>query len=170
MGTHECAAVKTDGTLWTWGLNGSGSLGQNNTTRRSSPTQVGALTNWSSASMGDSCCIAIKTDGTLWSWGNAYTGRLGQNDIVSKSSPVQVGALTTWASASAGKKNGTHVTAIKTDGTLWSWGNNNNGQLGQNDLVNRSSPVQVGGLTTWAQSSAGLYFSAVTVANPINPA
>jgi len=67
---------------------------------------------------------------------------------------VQIGALTNWAQADVSAGGG-HTTAIKTDGTFWAWGFNNNGQLGDSTVVNRSSPVQVGALTTWAQASAG---------------
>jgi hypothetical protein len=96
-------AIKTDGTLWTWGYNAMGQLGINNTTNMSSPVQVGTLTNWKSVAGGGH---AIKTDCTLWAWGpNAIS--LGINI----SSPVQVGALTNWKQVSS-TKNNTRITAI----------------------------------------------------------
>lgn len=156
-GQNHCAAVKTTGTLWTWGYNAKGQLGQNNVVTRSSPVQVGSLTDWASVSAGGSMCAAVKTGGTLWTWGYNDSGNLGLNDRVSRSSPVQVGALTNWSKVSA---TAAMCAAIKTDGTLWSWGLNTNGQLGLNIsyLYRRSSPVQVGVLTNWSQVSAGSQF------------
>lgn len=142
-------ATKNDGTLWSWGANNVGQLGQNNITNRSSPVQVGALTNWLRVSTSYRTSIAVKNDGTIWSWGLNDNGQLGQNDRVNRSSPVQVGALTNWSKLTKGPEKCRFVAATKTDGTLWAWGLNNNGQLGQNNLTNRSSPIQVGALNTW---------------------
>jgi alpha-tubulin suppressor-like RCC1 family protein len=159
-GQQLTASVKTDGTSWAWGSNSSGQLGQNNTIYRSSPVQVGALTNWAQISAGTSFVASVKTDGSLWTWGLNGNGQLGQNIAVtvSRSSPVQVGALTNWAQVSAGDR---HASSVKTDGTLWSWGRNDlDGRLGDNTIVSRSSPVQVGALTNWSQVSAGSDFTA----------
>ena len=145
--------------LFTWGANSEGQLGQNNITNRSSPTQVGALTTWASVQAGSESILAIKTDGTLWACGSNGTGGLGDGTTITKSSPVQVGALTNWSKVACGNY---HVLAVKTDGTLWSWGNNNYGALGigSSGLANsRSSPTQVGNLTTWANVFAGAYTS-----------
>ena len=155
-GVHS-SAIKTDGTLWTWGYNSSGQLGLGNQIPRSSPTQVGSLTTWSSVSNGYQHTAAIKTDGTLWTWGYNSSGQLGLGNQIPRSSPTQVGSLTDWSSVSAGYD---YTAAIKTDGTLWTWGYNNLGQLGQNDTANRSSPVQVGSGTTWSKVSAGYYTTA----------
>jgi len=149
-------AIKTDGTLWSWGDNGSGQLGLGNLTNYSSPVQVGALTNWSAVSGGASSTIAVKTDGTLWSWGDKSYGVLGLGNLISYSSPKQIGALTTWVTIASLVYA---TSAIKTDGTLWSWGRNNNfGQLGLGNLTNYSSPKQVGALTTWSKVAAGRGF------------
>jgi hypothetical protein len=100
-------AVKTDGTLWAWGKNTQGELGQNNVIARSSPVQIGALTTWSSVS-GPS---AIKNDGTLWAWGSNASGQVGDGTVVRRSSPVQIGSSTAWLSTS--KNDGSGVsTAI----------------------------------------------------------
>ena len=139
-------AIKTDGTLWSWGANTTGNLGLGDIIGRSSPVQIGALTAWSKVSSGGFLTVAIKTDGTLWSWGSNGAGGLGLGDVTNRSSPVQVGALTTWSVVSAR----THVLGIKTDGTLWAWGRNNQGALGLGDTISRSSPVQVGTETNWA--------------------
>ena len=150
-GSDHVSAIKTDGTLWAWGDNGKGELGQNNTAKYSSPVQIPGTT-WSKIENGRKVSTAIKTDGTLWSWGYGYSGELGQNTAGTayKSSPVQVGSDTTWSEVSGSMAL---VAAIKTDGTLWSWGYNTQGQLGINDRTQRSSPVQVPG-TTWSKVAA----------------
>jgi alpha-tubulin suppressor-like RCC1 family protein len=150
-------AIKTDGTLWTWGHNNYGQLGSGTIIDRSSPVQVGTQTNWSSISSAGASMYAIKTDGTLWAWGYNAFGQLGLGDITHRSSPVQVGALTTWSLVSAGTYRAYSAYAIKTDGTLWAWGYNIYGQLGLGDTTNRSSPVQIGLLTTWSKVAAGSY-------------
>ena len=154
VGSYSVMATKTDGTLWLWGNNNAGQLGLNDSgVYRSSPVQVGSATNWSLIDGGNATFVAIKTDGTLWIWGDNSQGQLGLNDVnVSKSSPTQVGSGTDWSKINAG---GNHILAIKTDGTLWAWGLNNAGQVGNNSVSNRSSPVQVGSSTTWSQINTG---------------
>ena len=142
-------AIKTDGTLWSWGRNGNGQLGLGNITEYSSPKQVGALTNWSKvATKGNTFSLATKTDGTLWSWGQNDSGQLGLGNLTNYSSPKQVGSLTNWANIASEESNPFSL-ATKTDGTLWSWGANVFGQLGLGNAVDRSSPNQVGALTSW---------------------
>lgn len=149
-------AVKTDGTLWTWGQNGNGQLGLGTSgalSYTSSPQQVGALTTWSKIDSTNDSTYAIKTDGSLWDWGMNGNGQLGLGNTTSYSSPKQVGALTTWSIVNGG---GTEFAiAIKTDGTLWSWGRNFAGQLGLGNLTYKSSPNQVGALTTWLNIACG---------------
>jgi len=125
------------GTVWSFGSNNNGQLGQGNTTNYSSPVQVGSLTTWKLVSGGQYFTTAIKTDGTLWAWGqNIFYGQLGQGDRTNYSSPVQVGSLTNWKEVSNGRY---HSVAIKTDGTLWAWGSNAYGQLGQYNTTHYSS-------------------------------
>jgi len=145
-GTTFVSALKTDGTIWAWGLNSQGMLGQGNTTSYSSPVQIGALTTWLSVSSGYSQMHGITTGGALWSWGQNNSGQLGINAAGDRSSPVQVGALTTWASTSPGSSQSV---ALKTDGTAWGWGYNGQGALGTGTLTDTSSPVQIGALTSW---------------------
>jgi hypothetical protein len=143
--------------LLAWGRNQYGQLGLGNTSDRSSPVQVGTLTN---ANIGidtsSSHNLIIKTDGTLWSWGTGTLGRLGLGDTNDRSSPVQIGALTTWSRIVAG---GDHSLAISTNGTMWSWGYNGFGQLGLGNLTGISSPVQIGAGTTWSRIGGGFNHS-----------
>ena len=151
------AAIKTDGTLWTWGQGTSGQLGDNTAVSKSSPVQTVAFgTNWKQVSCGFYCILAVKTDGTLWGWGSNTSGQLGDNTGTSRSSPVQTVAFgTNWKQVSAGYK---YTAAIKTDGTLWTWGDNSFGQLGNNTITNRSSPVQTVTFgTNWKQAAIGIY-------------
>jgi alpha-tubulin suppressor-like RCC1 family protein len=160
-GNGNFAAIKNDGTLWTWGYNLYGQLGDNSIVKKSSPVQtVAGGTNWKQVSCGQSHTAAIKTDGTLWIWGaNTTYGNLGDNTTVSRSSPVQTIAYgTNWKSVTCASQ---HTAAIKTDGTLWTWGDNQYGQLGNNTLVSKSSPVQTilyG--QNWKSVSCGLLHTA----------
>ena len=158
-GNYWTMALKTNGTLWTWGRNSEGWLGQNNNTHYSSPTQVGTDTTWNSAQdkydQASGNCAAIKTNGTLWTWGKQDAGNLGQNQYgTTYSSPKQVGTNTNWNTVSMGVMN---ALGTKTDGSLWAWGVNEFGELGQNEGPggpygqSRSSPVRVGTDTTWSQ-------------------
>jgi alpha-tubulin suppressor-like RCC1 family protein len=154
LGSH-LLAVKTDGTLWSWGSGEHGKLGSNATTNRSSPVQVGALTNWRNITTRGQGSAAVKVDNTLWTWGRDNDGECGQGtNFQNLSSPAQVGALSNWANV-YGNWQQAWSFATKTDGTLWAWGNNYYGQLGQNNTTNRSSPVQVGALTKWASVAVG---------------
>lgn len=158
-GVYFAHAIKTDGTLWAiGGRNQSGQLGLGNITYYSSPKQVGALTNWKSVSNGTYYhATAVKTDGTLWTWGQGLQGQLGLNNTTNYSSPKQVGSLTTWSSSVGGRYY--CAAAIKTDGSLWLWGNNTYGQLGMGNVTTYSSPVQLGASSSWKSVSMGYYFS-----------
>ena len=152
-------ALKSDGTLWSWGRNTSGTIGKNDRTNRSSPTQIGTGTDWRMiGGMGSEANLATKTDGTLWAWGYNGTGEAGQNTTTSGlSSPTQIPG-TTWKKVNRAKSQSTaQGGAVKTDGTLWMWGNNNQGNLAQNNLTQRSSPTQVGTDTTWDDIFSGGY-------------
>ena len=153
-GQQTLVIPKTDGTLWSWGYNQSGSLGQNNRTFYSSPVQVGSDATWDYGFSNSGLGGAIKTDGTLWGWGRNLAGMLGQNqpDNVRWSSPVQImGSATTWSSAE-GKVSVNDQAAlfIKTDGTIWGTGAGGAGRLCQPTNVYFSSPVQVSASTNWS--------------------
>ena len=152
---RSVVASKTDGTLWAWGQGQDGNTGLSDNTQYSSPVQIGSLTTWTGTvdtlSGGYMNTMAIRTDGTLWTWGNNQLGQLGQNSTngTSNNSPLQIPG-TTWSKVANIYYGGL---AIKTDNTLWAWGYNNAGQLGQNNTTNRSSPIQIPG-TTWDKISA----------------
>jgi alpha-tubulin suppressor-like RCC1 family protein len=154
-GSYHCAAIKTDGTLWAWGRNTYGQLGDNSVTHRSSPVQtIAGGTNWKNVDCGYRYIAAIKTDGTLWIWGDNTYGQLGDNTITRRSSPVQtIAGGTNWKQVSCGQY---HTASVKTDGTLWTWGRGDSGQLGDNTAIARSSPVQtIAYGTNWKSVSAG---------------
>lgn len=144
----SASAIKTDGTLWSWGLNNYGQLGLGNTITRSSPTQVGTSNLWSKIAVAGYHSLAIKPDGSLWSWGWNSIGELGIGTVLSKSSPTRIGTLNTWKAVAAAYQCSF---ALKTDGTIWAWGDNNVAQLGLGDIINRSSPTQIGNINTWKQ-------------------
>ena len=164
---YHCLAVKLNGTLWGWGVNGSGQLGTNDRVTRSSPVQIGSSTNWSRVSTGASALsLGVKTDGTLWAWGTNNNGQLGLNEagvFLYRSSPTQVGVATNWNKVSAGQF---YSLATKTNGTLWSWGNNSSGGLGLNTATsyNRSSPTQVGVATNWNLIATSVSYAAAVIA------
>jgi len=143
--------------LWSWGYNASGQLGDNTYTTRSSPVQTAAGgTNWKMVTAGGYVTSAIKTDGTLWSWGYGYYGQIGNNTsgFTNYPSPVEtVSGGTNWKAVS---NVYLHTMAIKTDGTLWTWGYNFYGNLGDGTTTYRSSPVQIsGGGTNWKELATG---------------
>ena len=155
------SAIKTDGTLWQWGWNDTGALGQGNKTGYSSPKQVPG-TNWASIEQSQKGSIATKTDGTLWSWGYNGPGVLGQNNRTEYDSPVQIPGTNWDTGTNSITMTRDTAAAIKTDGTLWTWGSNGDGALGTNQAspVKLSSPVQVPG-TSWSQVK-GVLLNAMT--------
>ena len=149
-----------DDLLFTWGRNANGNLGHNDRTYYSSPVQVSG-TNWNATQplhgSSNTNTMQLKTDGTAWAWGQNASGNLAQNDTVKRSSPVQIGTDTNWSITNAHDKNyvnNNDVQVIKTDGTLWKWGQNYKGSFGLNDTSGtRSSPQQIGTDTTWSKTA-----------------
>ena len=162
-GRFHTAAVKTDGTLWTWGRNLYGALGTGTTTNRSSPaTTAGGGTNWKQVAGGNEYTAAIKTDGTLWTCGYNAQGQLGDGTTTNRSSPgTTAGGGTNWKQVVGSGYN--HTAAIKTDGTLWTWGRDSYGRLGDGTTTDRSSPgTTAGGGTNWKQVACGGYHTTAT--------
>jgi len=160
------AGIKTDGTLWTWGRNYYGYLGDGTTSDRSSPgTTAGGGTNWCHVSAGSSLAevamSAIKTDGTLWTWGSNKYGYLGDGTTSDRSSPVTTaGGGTNWCYSTTGSYS---MAAIKTDGTLWTWGCGGGGRLGDGTVNCRSSPgTTADGGTNWCQVEGASGLSSFT--------
>ena len=139
-------------TLWGWGSNSSGQLGDGSSSPQFIPAQIGTDTNWSTVSAGGTFTVGIRSDGTLWAWGSNGSGQLGDGTSTSRYAPTKIGVDTNWKTVSAG---GSHTLAIRNDGTLWAWGWNWSGQLGDGTTDNRSTPTQIGSATNWKAVSAG---------------
>ena len=147
-GISHTLALNTSGQLFAWGYNVGGQLGTNNIISYSSPVQIGTLSNWSQISTGNQSSLAINTSGQLFAWGTNDRGQLGQNNILYYSSPVQIGTASNWTQVSA--MNGTRtMLAINNSGQLFGWGYNGQGNLGLNNIIHYSSPVQIGTLSSW---------------------
>lgn len=168
--SDEGKAALTNRSMWSWGLGTGGYLASNSTTSRSSPVQVGTLSDWYDVSF-NIPALALKSNGTLWVWGPTtpatgavVSGVLGLNDTISRSSPTQIGTSGDWAIlGDSGSRSGF---AIKSNGTLWGWGSPNQGVLGLSDNIYRSSPVQIGTLTNWKGISAFQSFVQQPLAPP----
>jgi hypothetical protein len=143
-GANHSIALKSDGTVWDWGFNGNGQLGDDTTTRSEVPVQVVGLTRITAIAGGANHSIALKSDGTVWDWGFNGDGQLGNDTTTGSEVPVQVVGLTR-ITAIAGGAN--HSIALKSDGTVWDWGFNGDGQLGNDTTTGSTLPVQVVGLT-----------------------
>ena len=154
-GYRHSLGVRSNGSLWAWGCNGAGRLGNGLGADVSSPVLVaGGFCDWCQASAGNYHSLGVRTDGTAWAWGCNSGGLLGDDTTVNKSSPVSVvGGFCDWCQVSAGKD---HSLAIRTNGSAWAWGAGQSGRLGDGTTVSKSSPVSViGGFTDWCQVSAG---------------
>jgi len=150
---YSAMTLKADGTIWMWGYNGDGQLGDGTTVDRSSPVQVSTASGLTSAiaiAAGFSHSVAVKSDGTVWSWGSNFAGQAGngtlQNFVAETQwrSPTQATGLANVTAVAAGN---THTLALRSDGTVWAWGSNTNGELGDGSNTQRLAPVQVLNLT-----------------------
>jgi alpha-tubulin suppressor-like RCC1 family protein len=155
-GASHSLAVKTDGTVWAWGYNNYGQLGNNTTVQKNAPVQVSGLSGVTNVAAGESYSLALKRDGTVWAWGWNLFGQLGDNTTVDKSTPVQVSGLSDVIAVAAGYY---HSLALKRDGTVWAWGYNGNGALGDGTTASSSTPVQVQGLGAVTLMAAGRFHS-----------
>ena len=145
IGLSHAIALRSDGTLWAWGGNAGGQLGDGTTINQSSPVQIGT-SSWIQVATGYGSSYAIKRDGTLWSWGINDSGTLGISPLTgNRSSPTQIGT-SSWALVAAGYYS---AYGILPNGQLYSWGDNGIGQLATNDLVLRSSPTLISGGGTY---------------------
>ena len=157
-GNHSLALM-SGGTVWAWGRNFAGELGDGTPNDAETPTQT-TITAVANIAAGGNHSLAVKLDGTVWSWGYNSTGELGDNTITQSLTPVQVkdqygtGFLAGYSSVAAG---GHHSYALKSDGTVWAWGLNFYGELGNNSTTNSPIPVQVNGLAGCVTVASGAY-------------
>ena len=185
-GARETIALKADGTVWTWGLNGCGSLGTGNCGKlgdgteisRSIPVQVhgpgnvGYLTSITAIMGGEHANYALKSDGTVWAWGGNFVGQLGDGTYTNTVTPVQISGLSSVTSLGG---RGYHNLAIKSNGTVWAWGWNSRGQLGHDTSTTpcpaplagtcSNVPVQVIGITNPLTVTGGGFFSLALMPN-----
>jgi hypothetical protein len=151
-GADHTVALKSDGTVWAWGSNSEGQLGDGTTTNQLIPTQLSSLSEVTAVSAGLAHTVALKINGTVWAWGRNESGQLGDGTKIGRLTPVQVSGLSGVIAISA---DSNHTVALKSDGTVWAWGDNSNGQLGDGTTISRLTPVQVSGLNGVIAISAG---------------
>ena len=162
-------AIKTNGTLWAWGNNWAGQLGDGSRGNTSVPVKIDSDIGWRAVAPGFAHTVALKTDGTLWAWGNNCCGAFGDGTLISTNAPLQIGEATNWVAVAAGgdgdfdgQYNGegirNYTVALKTDGTLWAWGDNRYGQLGDPTIIDSTKPNQIGLDTDWASISTTSVF------------
>lgn len=154
-GGGHTLAIKNDGTLWAWGPNIRGELGDGTFESRNIPIQIGTGNNWKEVKAGAYHTIAIKEDGTLWAWGWNYSGQLGDGTFIDKNIPTQIGTENNWVKVFA--KIGHQSMALKSDGSLWAWGFNIGGQLGDGTNTDKNTPTQIGTENNWEKIVPGNY-------------
>jgi alpha-tubulin suppressor-like RCC1 family protein len=163
VGQVHTVVLKNDGTVWVWGDNNAGQLGDGLTypmfggagypVSSSSPVQVSGLTGITAIAAGNYHTVALMNNGTVWAWGSNSYGQLGDGTTTNRFTPVKISGLTGITAIAAGE---THTVALKNDGTVWAWGDNGYGQLGDGTFTSqRLSPVQVSGLTGITAIAAG---------------
>jgi HEAT repeat protein/alpha-tubulin suppressor-like RCC1 family protein len=155
-GVAQSFALAADGTLWAWGRNDSGQLGDGTASDRQDPVRIGTDNGWRAVAAGAHHALAIREDGSLWAWGRNRNGELGDGTTVDRRSPVRVGSDNDWVEVSAGES---HSAAVRRDGTLWCWGWGIYGQLGDNTTSDRALPARVGTDNGWRSVSAGFGFT-----------
>ena len=152
-GTDHTLAIKSDGTLWAWGRNQNGQLGDGTTIDKNVPTQIGSDTDWISIDAYVNNNLALKTDGSLWSWGENNNGQVGNGnfgvgtDVIS---PIRIGNDNDWVKTVA---IGSY--AIKSNGTLWGWSKNSNDELGIGNNSPHYTPIQIGNDSDWIDVNRG---------------
>jgi alpha-tubulin suppressor-like RCC1 family protein len=167
---YSTYGITSTGTLYVWGNNSQGQLGNNTSTfsNISSPVVIYApyqTNGWTQVACGYKVTMAILSPGTLWTCGYNNLGQLGLSDTVARSILNQVGSSSTWTQVSGGGSPNGFTMAIQSNGTLWSWGYSGFGQLGLNTGSSISSPVQVGTLSTWTRVACGYYHTLAVQSN-----
>lgn len=156
-GNHSSVALRADGMVWTWGGPGGLRLGDGTSSPRLVPGPVGGLSDITAIASSPQHVLALRRDGSVWSWGANGNGQLGDGTDVSRPTPVQVSGLSNVTALATGPF---HSLAVRSDGTVWSWGSNNTGELGDGSAGNiRMTPVQAVGLGDAVAVAAGLNHS-----------
>ncbi len=156
VGEASSYALKADGTVWAWGDNLYGQLGDGTYTTRLTPTQVPGLVDVVAIAAGAYHVLAVKADGTVWAWGRNISGQLGDGTTTARLVPTEAAGLSNVVAVAAGEA---HSLALRADGSVWAWGANGSGQLGDGTTTMRTSPVPVPGLTGVSRLAAGQKFS-----------
>jgi len=160
-GTSHVLALRHDGTVWAWGSNGTGRLGDGTTTTAMRPIRVAGLTGVTAIAAGGSFSMALRNDGTVWTWGSDTNGELGNGAAGATNWPTPI-SLTNVTHIAAGAS---HALARKSDGTVVAWGLNGSGRLGDGTTTTRTSPVAVTDLAGVAAVAAGSEHSAAVLSN-----
>ena len=140
VGFGASLALKQNNTLWGWGGNNNGQLGNGTTTNNFTPTQIGTDTDWDTINIDLFTSAGIKTDGTLWAWGENTYGQLGNNSTTNATSPVQITTNTNWVVVDTGPS---FTVALNEDGSLYSWGWNYYGQIGNGTTIDQPTPLLI---------------------------
>ncbi|AWA31246.1 hypothetical protein HYN48_14715 [Flavobacterium magnum] len=155
IGGSSTHGIKSDGTLWGWGSNLHGFVGDGTYTTRLSPVQIGNDNTWISVFEGVNNTFAIKSNGTLWGCGWNQYGQVGVGQTGdSVNTMTQIGLENDWTLAHTGR---THTVALKNDGSLWVWGGNTYGQLGDGTIIDKNTPFQIQTDHAWISVGAGLH-------------
>jgi alpha-tubulin suppressor-like RCC1 family protein len=160
-GYDHTVALKNDGTVWAWGSNSNGQLGNGPGPDSNTPVQVGGLSGMTAIAAGYKFTVALKNDGTVWTWGYNNHGQLGNNSTTDSSVPVQVSGTSGLSSVIAVAAGYDHTVALmnSSGGIIWTWGDNGNGELGIGTTTDSYIPVQVPGLANIMAIAAGNLFT-----------
>jgi len=162
-GGYHSLALKADGTVWAWGSNSAGQLGDGTDEYRVAPVQVAGLGGVVAVSAGSGHSLALKADGSLWAWGSGLHGQVGDGFLLSRQRPVRVSTLSGVVAMCAGVR---HSVAVKADGSLWAWGGNDSGQLGNTTTAAYSTlPRKLSDFSGGAAVSCGWSHSVVMKAD-----
>jgi alpha-tubulin suppressor-like RCC1 family protein len=169
-GYHHTVALRADGTLWAWGINEFGALGNGMAgtaypyASTNTPQRVGTNSDWQAIAAGGRHTVALRTDGTIWAWGDNRAGQLGNgtfetNAPYGTTTPQQIGTNADWLAIAAGDA---HTVALRADGTIWAWGDNRAGQLGNGTYTTNApygicTPQVMGSATNWQTIAAGVW-------------